>query len=238
MELPKIERFGDSALLVEWCPEISDEIHSYTLELVNFLNSFGNIGILEITSTYCSVAVYLSEISKLEQIILLINNWLSIGMMSNLSLPKRTVEIPVCYDVVYGLDLEEISKTLKLPVSEIVKRHTSPLYKVYFIGFLPGFPYLGGLDDSLFVPRKATPRALVTKGSVAIGGGQTGVYSSDSPGGWNILGRTPLSLFEVSNDLPALLSAGDLIKFKSISSKEFHSIEGSIKKGVYKHTVR
>ena len=145
MELPKIERFGDSALLVEWRPEISDEIHSYTLELVNFLNSFGNIGILEITSTYYSVAVYLSEISKLEQIILLINNWLSIGMMSNLSLPKRTVEIPVCYDVVYGLDLEEISKTLKLPVSEIVKRHTSPLYKVYFIGFLPGFSLLRGL---------------------------------------------------------------------------------------------
>lgn len=238
MDLPRIQRFGDRDLLVEWRSVISDHTHSCILGLVEFLNSCDDKGIIEVTSTYCSVAIYLSKMSNIELVGSLVKDWLAKEVNFVDSLPKRIIEIPVCYDQVFGLDLEEMSQALELPISEIIRRHTAPFYRVYFLGFLPGFPYLGGLDNSLCVSRKITPRILVEKGSVAIGGCQTGIYTFDSPGGWNILGKTPLSIFEVSHDSPALLSAGDFIKFKSISSEEYLNIERNINNGVYKNTAR
>ena len=124
----------------------------------------------------------------------------------------------------FGVDLEVISKEKGLTKEQIITLHSASVYTVYFIGFLPGFLYLGGLNEKLHIPRKSTPRLQIKKGSVAIGGNQTGVYPNESPGGWNIIGNTPISFFDVSKDKPCFAKAGDGIVFHSISVKEHADI--------------
>ncbi len=142
--------------------------------------------------------------------------------------------IPVCYDLKHGIDLLDISEKTELPVEEIIQLHTNTMYTVYFIGFLPGFLYLGGLNSKLFFDRKSTPRLKVPKGAVAIGGKQTGVYPEESAGGWNIIGNTPLHFFDVTKKVPCFAKSGDQIKFISISEEEYLKIKEEVKKGSYK----
>ena len=142
-------------------------------------------------------------------------------------------KIPVCYDAVFGIDLEAISKEKNLSKEEIIKRHSQAIYTVYFIGFLPGFLYLGGLDESLHVPRKSTPRLQIEKGAVAIGGNQTGVYPTESPGGWNIIGNSPIEFFNPKLETPCFAKAGDKISFKPITIQEFKTIKILVEAGVY-----
>ncbi|MCL4137197.1 UNVERIFIED_CONTAM: hypothetical protein GTU68_030880, partial [Idotea baltica] len=137
-------------------------------------------------------------------------------------------EIPVCYDLEFGIDLEEISKKSNLEIDGIIKIHSENIYKVFFIGFLPGFLYLGGLHEQLFFDRKPNPRLKVAKGSVAIGGMQTGVYPQNSAGGWNIIGKTPINFFDVNKSNPCFAKAGDGIKFKPISVEKFYQLEKEI----------
>ena len=125
----------------------------------------------------------------------------------------KHVDIPVVYGGEYGADLADSAKVLGMSIDELVARHTAPLYTVYFIGFQAGFPYLGGLPDELHLPRHAKPRTKVPQGSVGIGGAQTGIYPFESPGGWQLLGRTDLPLFDKTNNLPTLLQAGDTLRF-------------------------
>ena len=132
--------------------------------------------------------------------------------------------IPVCYDEEFGLDLNSLSVTLKRNVDEIVNGHISGEYTVYGIGFLPGFLYLGELSEELILPRRNTPRLLVPKGSVAIAGSQTGIYPQDSPGGWHIIGKTPILFFDNTRKDPCLIQTGDSIRFESISRKKFDQI--------------
>jgi inhibitor of KinA len=133
----------------------------------------------------------------------------------------RVVEIPVCYGGAHGPDLEELSSRAGVPVEQAIEWHAEAAYQVHAIGFVPGFAYLGGLPRKLHTPRRATPRASVAPGSVGIGGGLTGVYPVATPGGWNIIGRTPLVMFAVERVEPALLHAGDRVKFRPISAEEF-----------------
>ena len=137
--------------------------------------------------------------------------------------PENTVTIPVCYGGEFGPDLDEVAHRNKLTPADVIRQHSTALYRVYLIGFTPGFPYLGGLPSQLATPRKQTPRASVPRGSVGIAGEQTGIYSQDTPGGWQIIGRTPLSLFDVKNNPPARLKAGDRIIFQPISPDQFDS---------------
>lgn len=132
-----------------------------------------------------------------------------------------TITIPVCYGGALGPDLAEVAHISKQSEEEVVRLHAEPLYAVHAIGFTPGFPYLGGLPEKLHVPRRATPRTVVPAGSVGIGGAQTGIYPRESPGGWNIIGRTPLVLFQSDRPEPALLRVGDCVQFKPISEEEF-----------------
>jgi len=129
---------------------------------------------------------------------------------------ERTVEIPVIYGGEYGADLEDVARHTGLPAERVVELHASAEYLVYFLGFSPGFPYLGGLPAELATPRLPAPRKLVPAGSVAIGGSQTGIYPVDSPGGWRIIGRTPLRLFDAEASPPALLAMGDRVRFVPI----------------------
>ena len=133
----------------------------------------------------------------------------------------RTVEIPVCYDPEFGPDLGLVAKQAKLTPEEVIKRHGKPEYLVYLVGFAPGFPYLGGLPKELHTPRHAKPRMVVPPGSVGIGGQQTGIYPLATPGGWNLIGRTPVRLFRPEENPPVLLRAGDQVKFRAISREEF-----------------
>lgn len=138
----------------------------------------------------------------------------------------NTFEIPVCYED-FGLDLEQISKHSGLSSSELIKIHTEPIYTLYFMGFLPGFLYLGHVDERLKIPRKQNPRPKIEQGSVGIADYQTGIYPSVSPGGWQIIGRTPLNMFEVNQNPPSPFKPGDQIKFKPIDRKTFDKLQHS-----------
>ena len=141
--------------------------------------------------------------------------------------------IPVCYENNFAPDIIKLSKALKLDVNELIHLHSKNTYKVYFIGFLPGFPYLSGLDPRLHYQRKAKPKLNVPKGSVAIGGKQTGIYTTDSPGGWHIIGFTPISLFNPKTSPPCFIKPGDTICFQKIDSNSLKDIEIGLQRGDY-----
>ncbi len=128
--------------------------------------------------------------------------------------------IPVCYNITLGEDIKDLAKEKGLTVAEVIEIHTAPLYTVYFMGFLPGFPYLEGLDKRLYIERKSIPKQRVTKGSVAIGGKQTGIYPQDSPGGWHTIGHSPISFFDITQESPSPFEAGDFITFYEIDIQE------------------
>jgi len=136
---------------------------------------------------------------------------------------ERRVEIPVCYEAEFAVDLHAVAEHAGLTEAEVVQRHAAADYRVHCIGFTPGFPYLGGLPGELATPRRARPRSEVPAGSVAIGGAQTGIYPERSPGGWNLIGRTPLRLFDPRVNPPAILQAGDRVRFSVITRAEFDS---------------
>ena len=133
----------------------------------------------------------------------------------------QSIEMPVCYDGEFGQDLEAVAGYARLSHGEVIARHTAAEYTVAMLGFAPGFPYLLGLDAALHVPRRADPRTRVPAGSVAIGGAQTGIYPRELPGGWNLIGRTPLALFDPDRDPSCLLAPGDRVRFRAIDADEF-----------------
>jgi inhibitor of KinA len=141
------------------------------------------------------------------------------------ALPARSLRIPVCYDSAFGVDLKTLARTSKLLVNEVIALHTQQTYRVYMLGFLPGFPYMGIVDDKIATPRLSTPRKHVPAGSVGIAGNQTGIYPVDSPGGWNIIGRTPVKLFDPESESLALLQPGDEVSFIPISKSAYESFD-------------
>jgi inhibitor of KinA len=133
----------------------------------------------------------------------------------------NVVTIPVCYDLEFGPDLQDVADHAKIPTREVIRLHSSATYRVHFLGFTPGFAYLGGLPEALHTPRLATPRKHVPAGTVAIAGSQAGVYPVDSPGGWRLIGRTPLRIFDPNATRPGRLEPGDLVKFSAIDRATF-----------------
>jgi len=228
---PKIKTFGEDAVLLEWQSEISPSVHFEVINYQHYINKTFKNQIVETVPAYCSLAVYLKKKTCRDAFLAALNSGFT--KPKNIRKEKKTIHIPVCYDLEFGVDLPDMSEQLKMPVDEIIKRHTAKTYPVYFLGFLPGFPYLGGLDPVLAVKRKQTPKNLVQAGSVGIADNQTGIYTLDSPGGWNIIGRIPLQFFDVTKSPPNRVQAGDWIRFFSISKAEFQEIETSDKKGNY-----
>jgi inhibitor of KinA len=154
------------------------------------------------------------------------------GYLNNLNAQQKAAEpatgdivtIPVCYGGSFGPDLAEVAGLHQLSIAEVIQLHSAVVYKVYMIGFMPGFAYLGGMDERLSTPRKVTPRKSVPAGAVGVAGGQTGVYPLESPGGWQIIGQTPVRLFDLNRREPSLLKPGDTVIFKAIDSKEFNQL--------------
>jgi inhibitor of KinA len=228
----EIKPFGENAFLIEWADEISLYNHTQVTALNHVLKEeFGEF-IIETTPSYQSLAIYLKKNVDTSYLIESINHLLNENSIPN-ETKKQKVHIPVCYDEEFGLDLEALSKFHDLSKESIITHHTNPVYPVYFIGFLPGFPYLEGLNPLIATPRKEKPRSLVSAGSVGIAGIQTGVYPMDSPGGWNIIGRSPISFFNAYKDSPSLLNSGDSVKFEAVSKAEYKEIKRAIEKNTY-----
>ncbi|AFU70172.1 allophanate hydrolase subunit 1 [Psychroflexus torquis ATCC 700755] len=225
-ESARIFQLSERSILIEFNRDITKNLLYFLLNLKEniFLNKSEHI--LQVTNTYNSLLViYKFTINNFHSEK---NNYFElISNVSTTNIPKSpTRKIPVCYELDFGLDLEEVSEKTGLSISEIIKRHMHPIYTVYFIGFLPGFPYLGGMDSSLFCRRKSNPRSEINSGAVGIAGSQTGIYPSSSPGGWQIIGRTPLSLFDShKTDTPCVLSPGDSLQFESITKEEFDNLQ-------------
>lgn len=220
--------FGESAILVEWKASIKDEILEDILLFKEKIINHKVEDIVDLIQGYHSLTiVYSSHIIDFKKEV----NFLKSIYSSSLLIKKQDYyqwEIPVCYDLKFGIDLQEMSKKSDIQIDEIIKLHSEAIYRIYFIGFLPGFLYLGGLNTQLIFDRKPTPRLSVTKGSVGIGGIQTGIYPNNSAGGWNIIGKTPINFFDVEKPNPCFAKSGDFIKFKPISLASFYQLEKEI----------
>jgi len=214
---------GDRGLLLEYGDAIDPEINRKVRSMAIALDKKKLPGILEYIPTYRSIIFYdslLTDASKIEDQVLALED-----QLSEISIPPpETVKIPVCYGGDFGPDMGFVAKTRDLAVEDVIRIHSEPEYQIYMIGFTPGFPFLGGLPEVLHTPRLQTPRKVVPAGSVGIANNQTGIYPIDSPGGWQLIGRTPLSLFDPRKPNPFLLKAGDKLKFYSISLEEYHRI--------------
>ncbi|WP_273717164.1 5-oxoprolinase subunit PxpB [Alkalihalobacillus pseudalcaliphilus] len=150
---------------------------------------------------------------------------------------SKIFHIPVCYGGQFGPDLEYVADFHQMSTKEVIDYHTEPTYPIYMIGFAPGFPYLGGLNEKLFTPRLSVPREKVYAGSVGIGGKQTGIYPISSPGGWQIIGRTPLQLFQKYQSYPTMIEAGSFLRFISIGEDEYHKIELLVEENKYQWQI-
>ena len=213
---------GDRGLLLEFGDEISREINEKVRRMALAIQAETIEGIIETVPTYRSLLIiYNPVILSMEDLKERLKRMEKGLQQTPLPEPKLT-RIPVVYGGIYGPDLEEVAKYLHASPEEVVQLHCSKPYLIYMIGFMPGYPYMGELPQALVTPRLKTPRLLVPKGSVAIAQRQTGIYSMESPGGWQILGRTPVELFHPEKDPPALLQMGDFVQFYQISEKEFH----------------
>ncbi|NJX15571.1 5-oxoprolinase subunit PxpB [Tamlana crocina] len=225
--------YGQHGVLVEWPASIDEATLNDVLWFKSKLNPNATENIVEVRSSYHSLLIIYSQFETgFDNEVLRLKSIYSSEEKSK-KLKSTLWHIPVCYDTQFGVDLESISKAKNLSEDEIVNLHSQTIYTVYFIGFLPGFLYLGGLDERLATPRKATPRLQIGKGSVAIGGNQTGVYPSASPGGWNIIGNSPVNFFNIKNETPCFAKAGDHIKFYSIDLKEHQNIKALVNAGVF-----
>ncbi|AUS04026.1 5-oxoprolinase subunit PxpB [Pseudotamlana carrageenivorans] len=224
--------FGEQGILVEWPNQISESILENVLGFKSKIRIAEDADIAEVRTAYQSVLILFHTPINFQQKI----EGLKRVYASAEKEEKRTSQlwrIPVCYDDCFALDLEHLSAVKNISKSEIIKRHIQATYTVYFIGFLPGFLYLGGLDDTLSMPRKSTPRLVIEKGAVAIGGNQIGVYPSESPGGWNIIGKSPIPFFNENLNPPCFAVPGDRIEFYAVNLKEFNDIKVLVDAGVY-----
>lgn len=225
--------YGNKAILIEWPAKISEEIVADILQFKTKILAELSAEVTDAIMGYHSLTVlYNCSIDSLDNTIQELQN---VYVSKNTVIQnKRTLwKIPVCYDEAFGLDLALLSEALQLSTEAIIQLHTQPQYTVYFIGFLPGFLYLGGLDERLTMPRKATPRLQVAKGSVAIGGSQTGIYPLESAGGWNLLGNTPISFFDPTLEQPCFAQPGDAIQFVPIPLQTYEKIQLEVEAGVY-----
>lgn len=229
----KIKPLGETGLLVNFGDTISPEIHRKIKTLADYLQMHPFVGMQEYVISYTSVAVYYNPFivrknalpnrdkSALQIVIKIIKDY--IQKAENFPQKKaKVVEIPVCYGGEYGPDIEFVAEHNDLSVQEVISIHTKPEYLVYMIGFCPGFPYLGGMDERIATPRRTTPRLQIPARSIGIAGNQTGGYPISTPGGWQIIGRTPVEMFRPEDEeKPSLLNSGDIVKFVAISEQEY-----------------
>lgn len=228
---------GDRALVIEFGDIIEEQTNSKIRSFTLAMEREGLEGIIEIIPTYRSLMVIYEPMTiGLDE---LINKMKAIeAKMDELKLPDaKVIEIPTLYGGEYGPDISFVAENNNISIDEVIKMHTSSEYLIYMIGFTPGFPYLGGMDDKIATPRLQVPRTKIPAGSVGIAGKQTGIYPIESPGGWQLIGRTPVKLYDPYRKEPVLLNAGDYIKFVPIDENEYKRIEALEREGKYKVNI-
>ncbi len=215
---------GDSALTVDFIDESSDRerLLARALSVAAALERAKIPGVIDVTSAYESVAVFFNP-ARIEREVEETIRALVASAGVRAGRKARRIEIPVCYDDEFALDLARVASQTFLTGDAIIVLHSSSEYTVACLGFVPGFPFLAGLSEKLRVPRLESPRTKVPAGSVAIANAQAGIYPFESPGGWNVIGRTPLRLFDANANPPALLQPGDRVRFRPIGRDDFNA---------------
>lgn len=223
---------GDAAVVLEFGQSISLDTHRAIQAVRGYLAQHPFAGLRELVPAFTTLTVYydpwlLSDHGRhqpYEHVAAMLRQLLPAALATAVAAGTAITEIPVCYGGAFGPDLEAVAQHTDLSCAEVITRHSAPEYLVHMIGFAPGFPYLGGLDARLATPRRAKPRPLVPAGAVGIAGPQTGIYSLPTPGGWQLIGRTPLRLFDPAREQPSRLQAGQRLRFVPISEAEFQQL--------------
>ncbi|ADM36481.1 5-oxoprolinase subunit PxpB [Bacillus spizizenii ATCC 6633 = JCM 2499] len=229
----QIELLGDSAMMIRFGEEINEQVNGLVHAAAAYIEEQPFPGFIECIPAFTSLTVFYdmyevykhlpqgisSPFEKVKRDVEGRLKEIAIDYENN----RRIVEIPVCYGGEFGPDLEEVAKINQLSTEEVIDIHTSGEYVVYMLGFAPGFPFLGGMSKRIAAPRKSSPRPSIPAGSVGIAGMQTGVYPISTPGGWQLIGKTPLALFRPQENPPTLLRAGDIVKFVRISEDDYHA---------------
>ena len=224
-----IYQISETSALVEFGNEINPDTNKKIRILCDYLESNPFCGLVEYIPYFTSISVIydpikINSISPFEKVKEILESILC-KLDFSAEYEENIVEIPVCYGNEYGPDIEYVAEVNNMSVSDVIDIHSKGKYLVYMIGFAPGFPYLGGMSEKIAAPRRDTPRTAVPEGSVGIAGMQTGVYPLETPGGWQLIGRTPLKLFDAESKDKTLLKCGDIIKFYPISCDEYLKIK-------------
>jgi inhibitor of KinA len=231
MNVPSIYPLGDSAMTLDLGNFIEEDLNTRVLAVYDWLGNHPLEGVIDRVVAYSSVSVFFDPTRIVDRSAVsgwLMEAWHSTGASASPDdghhngTANREVQIPVCYEGEYAPDLDAVAREKGMSPREVIDIHSSVTYRIYMIGFLPGFPYMGKIDARLETPRKNRPVA-VTAGGVGIAGVQTGVYPLNSPGGWQIIGRTPIRLFDRNTEPPILLRTGDRVRFNPVSPAEFRS---------------
>lgn len=234
---PETYPYGDSALTILFGEEISETAYVRVRGLLAALEADPPEGMRELIPAYNSLLVVYdpekTDFSALDRAVRSRAALLEVATETK----TRIVRIPVCYEAPHAMDLEEVARHTGLSTDEVVSIHSSGTYLVYMLGFTPGFPYLGGMDGRIAAPRRASPRTRIPAGSVGIADRQTGIYPQDSPGGWNIIGRTPAVLFDPARTPPSLLEAGLSIRFRPIPARDFEDLASAASAGRWRPEV-
>lgn len=213
---PRLRVAGDASILIEWADEIDDAVNDRVHSFAQFLRTQARAEILDLIPAYSSLLICFDpQHTSLAQMREYLEHLVSIVPSSIVFVP-RVIEIPTRYGGAFGPDLSFIAERSGLSEREVIELHASVTYRVYMLGFTPGFAYLGSVPAQIAAPRLETPRTRVPAGSVGIAGRQTGIYPSETPGGWRLIGRTDLRLFDPRADPPALLRPGDRVRFVPI----------------------
>ena len=228
---------GDCALTVEFGQEISEEINGRVQSLAMALKSAAIPGVLEWVPTYRSLLVCYDPVKiSCRRLMIMLRRLIGkAGRAAQSGL--RVWQVPVCYGGEFGEDLGFVAQNAGMTPEEVVSLHSNTEYRIYMLGFLPGFAYLGGLDKRIHTPRLTSPRTRIPPGSVGIGGEQTGIYPIASPGGWQLIGRTPVKPYDPRRALPILFEAGDFLRFVPIGEDRFREISAQVESGTYKYCL-
>lgn len=228
----RIFPLGDAALTVDFGNRIDEILNGEVIARFNQLRQQPLPGMIEAVPAYCSLTVFYDVLllKKKNHLHQTVYEWMKQELEERLQQPvltntmtERLIKIPVCYEDEFAMDIQQLATTKNISVDDVVQTHTARQYKVYMLGFLPGFSYMGEVDEKIAMPRKPQP-VNVAAGSVGIAGKQTGIYPLASPGGWQIIGRTPLKLFNEADEEPTLLRAGDRVQFYPVTKIEFEKI--------------
>ena len=223
---PTISPVGDRAISIDFGQVIDPTINRHIRQTIERIKELQLDGIIELVPTYCALLVeYDAMLYSYSDICNIIEPTLEEGMTDTTNELVTVVEVPTVYGGEFGPDLSFVATHNHLSEDEVVSIHSGTDYLVYMLGFIPGFTYLGGMDSRIATPRLSSPRTLIPAGSVGIAGEQTGTYPSDSPGGWQIIGRTPVTMYDMSKAQVALLNAGDYVRYVPIDESEFHRIK-------------